>query len=189
MTSNRQLSLFISSKMQELIEERRAVQAALSNYHMAGWLWEKDEGARPESVRNAYLKAVETCDLYIGLFWLGYGPYTIEEFEHARAHKKPCLIYEKYMNADQRSPELAAFLSRIQETDDPDSLTVRRFETSTELAKLVQKDIMQSLTTRFRQSHRQPPLSPTSNSTTTSAKNKGIAVYSYGNITQHNYAR
>ena len=32
MTTNRLLSLFISSKMQELAEERRAVQAALKEY-------------------------------------------------------------------------------------------------------------------------------------------------------------
>jgi len=45
---------------------------------MYGWLWEKDAGARPEPIRSTYLKEVEACDLYIGLFWLGYGPITIK---------------------------------------------------------------------------------------------------------------
>jgi Domain of unknown function (DUF4062) len=80
--------------MHELAEERRAVQEALSDYHMYGWLWEKDAGARPMSIKETYLKEVEACDIYIGLFWKGYGSYTIEEYEHARRHSKPCLVYE-----------------------------------------------------------------------------------------------
>src|SRR6266851_4680146 len=84
-------SIFISSKMAELLEERRAVQEALADYHMTGWRWESDSGARPTTVRQTYLREVEDCDLYLGLFWLGYGPYTIEEYEHARKQGKPCL--------------------------------------------------------------------------------------------------
>ena len=39
MTTNQPLSLFISSKMTELAADRRAVQNALSEYDMHGWLW------------------------------------------------------------------------------------------------------------------------------------------------------
>jgi len=66
--SDRPFSLFISSRMKELVEERRAVQEAVAAYQMFGWLWERDAGARPESVRETYLRQVENCDLYIGLF-------------------------------------------------------------------------------------------------------------------------
>lgn len=104
MTTNQPLSLFISSKMTELADERRAVQKALSKYRMYGWLWEKDAGARPEPIDSTYLTEVAACDIYIGLFWLGYGPYTIEEFECARQHNKPCLIYEKHVDTDKRDP-------------------------------------------------------------------------------------
>src|SRR5437879_2142427 len=102
MTTNQPLSLFISSKMTELANERRVLKTALFEYHMEGWLWEKDAGARPEPIDSTYLKEVEACDIYIGLFWQGYGRYTIEEYEHARTHKKPCLIYEKYVNIPKR---------------------------------------------------------------------------------------
>jgi tetratricopeptide (TPR) repeat protein len=156
MTTNRPLSLFISSKMQELAEERRAVQTALKAYEIPSWLWEDDAGARPERIRTTYLTEVEECDIYLGLFWLDYGPYTIEEFEHARQLHKPCLIYEKYVNAEQRSPELAAFLHRLQEVENPESLPVSRFETSDQLARQVQSDVMRLLTTRFRESRQQP---------------------------------
>src|SRR5947199_3147695 len=114
MTIHRLLSLFISSKMQELAEERRAVQTALTEYEMHGWIWEDDAGARPEPIRSTYLTEVEECDIYLGLFWLNYGQYTIEEFEHARQLHKPCLVYEKYVNVEQRNPKLATFLHRLQ---------------------------------------------------------------------------
>jgi hypothetical protein len=92
MTTNQPLSLFISSKMQELADERRTVQIALKVYYISGWLWEDNAGARPEPIRSTYLSEVEACDIYIGLFWQGYGPYTIEEYQHARTHHKPCLV-------------------------------------------------------------------------------------------------
>src|SRR5450759_3039855 len=89
MSSLAPLSLFISSKMQELTEERHAIQAALKDVLMYGWLWETDAGARPEPIQSTYLTEVANCDIYLGLFWQGYGPYTIEEYEHART----CLLY------------------------------------------------------------------------------------------------
>ncbi len=95
MAADRSLSIFISSRMMELIEERHALQSALKTYDMHGWLWEKDAGARPEPIRSTYLKQVEECDIYIGLFWLGYGQYTVEEYEHARKYQKPALSMRK----------------------------------------------------------------------------------------------
>src|SRR5438067_13564319 len=103
MISHRPLSFFISSKMNELAEERYAVQAALREYRMFGWLWE-DQGNRAtaEPVRSRFLQQVEICDIYIGLFWLGYGRYTIEEFEYAHKEKhKPCLLYIKDVNTQR----------------------------------------------------------------------------------------
>ena len=84
MTTTQPLSLFISSKMAELTKERQAVQRALKNYKMYGWLFEKDAGARPESIQETYLEEVASCDIYIGLFWQGYGEYTIEEYDAAK---------------------------------------------------------------------------------------------------------
>jgi hypothetical protein len=156
MTTYQPLSLFISSKMQELADERRAVRAALNMYHMYVWRWEEDAGARSEPIRSTYLHEVEACDIYLGLFWLGYGPYTIEEFEHARAHHKPCLIYEKQVEVEQRSPELTAFLNCLQQVDSPTGLTVFPFQTPQQLIEQVQKDVINLLTTYFRESRQQP---------------------------------
>jgi len=160
MTTNQPLSLFISSKMAELAEERRAVQSALSAYQMQGWLFEKDAGARPEPIQSTDLKEVEACDLYIGLFWLGYGPYTIEEYERARSLNKPCLVYEKHVETDQRDPQLTTFLQSIQQVTDPKGLTVFRFDTVEALRAQIQKDVMHLLVTQFRRSRQQPRLHP-----------------------------
>ncbi len=146
--------------MAELVDERRAVHSALSEYDMHGWLWEKHAGARPEPVRSTYLKEVAACDLYIGLFWPGYGPYTIEEYEHARRHKKGCLIYEKYIDTDKRDPLLQAFLEEIQRVKNPDGLTVCRFETPEELGEQIQKDVMHLLISHFRETRQQPSHPP-----------------------------
>ena len=150
MSTNQPLSLFISSKMQELAKERRAVQVALSDYRMYGWLWEDDAGARPTPTRDTYLREVETCDIYIGLFSKGYGPYTIEEYEHARQHSKPCLVYKKHVEVDQRDSQLTQFLKQIEEVGNPAGLTVCQFTTAEELARHVQEDVIRLLTTRFR---------------------------------------
>src|SRR6266487_3095564 len=191
MTTNQPLSLFISSKMTELADERRAVQTALSEYDMHGWRWEKDAGARPEPIDSTYLTEVEACDLYIGLFWLGYGRYTIEEYEHARKHHKDCLIYEKQIDTDKRDPRLQAFLDNIQEVKNPEGLTVARFETPVQLAEQVKKDVFRLLTTRYRDTRKQPPASskPKPHKMNVRTKNQSIAIGNMdgGNVNQYNY--
>jgi hypothetical protein len=160
MTTSYPLSLFVSSKMTELADERLALKEAISRSafspYIGLWLWEDDAGARPEPIRSMYLTEVEACDLYIGLFWSGYGPYTIEEFDHARLYRKPCFVYEKRANLDKRSPELTAFLTHIQQVDNPEGLTVCRFTTPKELAEQVPKDVMRLLTSTLRKKFSRP---------------------------------
>ena len=136
------ISIFISSKMLELVDERKAVQAALAQYHMEGWLWEKDAGANPAAVRKTYLKQVEDSLIYIGLFWRGYGPYTIEEYHHASDCDKPCLIYEKHIDMDGRDPNLQNFLDGIGHPENDSGVSICRFTTTAELVTHVQKDVM-----------------------------------------------
>src|SRR5436305_13808549 len=142
MTTNQPLSLFISSKMATLQKERRAVQKALAAYRMYGWLWEKNAGARPEPIRSTYLKEVEACDIYVGLFWQGYGEYTIEEYQHARRHHKPCLIYEKHVDVVQRDKQLTDFLKGINRITASVGLSVCHFKTAEEMAEQMQEDVI-----------------------------------------------
>ncbi len=137
--------------MNELAEKRHAVQVALHNYRMFGWLWEDHDLARPEPIHSIYLQEVENCDLYIGLLWLGYGRYTIEEFDYAHKEKhKPCLLYIKDVDTQRRAPKLKAFLKSIQRVENPNSLKIRRFKTAEELAGGVQIDVLELLIRIFR---------------------------------------
>src|SRR5690349_3165576 len=104
MTSSH-LTVFVSSKMEELAPERAAIKAALEELEIDGWVFEKDAGARAQSIRQTYLDEVEKADLYVGLFWKDYGDHTIEEFECARKLGKDCLLYEKRMDIDGHRDE------------------------------------------------------------------------------------
>jgi hypothetical protein len=194
MTTNQPLSLFISSKMGELAPERRALKDGLEDLAHNGliaWIWEDDAGARPKSVRSTYLKEVEACDLYIGIFWLGYGPSTIEEYRHARRYNQPCLVYEKHVDVGRRSPELVAFLNEIEQATNPEGLTVCRFTTPAELVSFVRRDVLHLLTTTFRESRRQPASRqvPHKREKRVSAKDHSFAIGgdNIGPISQNNY--
>ena len=46
------------------------------------FLFEHDAGARPVDIQQTYLDEEEAADIYVGLFWKGYGPHTTVEFAH-----------------------------------------------------------------------------------------------------------
>ena len=79
------LRVFVSSKMQELAAERQAIKAALDALRVDGWVFEQDAGARTETIQQTYTEQLVAADLYVGVFWKGYGDYTIEEYEHAES--------------------------------------------------------------------------------------------------------
>src|SRR5215813_8066528 len=134
------LRVFVSSKMQELATERQAVKEALDALKVDAWVFEQDAGARPVSIEKAFLKEVEEADLYIGLFWKGYGDYTIEEYEHARKLGKDCLIYEKRAALNvQRDPRLQAFLDRIGNVER--GLTIKWFDDPLQLSEAIKDDV------------------------------------------------
>src|SRR6266850_4956010 len=131
---------FISSRMQELALEREAIKASLAELHIDTFVFEKDAGARPQSIQQTYLLEVEAADLYVGVFWRGYGVHTIEEFEEATLLGMECFLYEKREDIEgSRAPELQTFLDRL---GDPESgLTIGRFNTADELGASIKKDV------------------------------------------------
>jgi Domain of unknown function (DUF4062) len=138
--SDQRLRVFVSSKMQELAPERVAIKAALDTMGVVAWVFEEDAGARPQTIQETYLEEVESADLYIGLFWKGYGAYTIDEFEHARTLGMDCLIYEKRDDVtSQRDPKLQVFLDSISDVER--GLTIRWFNTSDELGRFVKEHV------------------------------------------------
>ena len=134
------LRVFVSSKMQELAPERQALKVALDALKVDAWVFEQDAGAQPVSIEKAFLEEVEAADLYIGLFWKGYGEYTIEEYEHARKLGKDCLIYEKRAALNgQRDPRLQSFLDRLGNVET--GLTIKWFDDPLQLSEAIKDDV------------------------------------------------
>jgi hypothetical protein len=126
--------------MQELTAEREAVGNSLDRLLVKAWVFEKDAGARPSTIQETFLDEIEAADLYLGIFWKGYGVYTIEEYEHAQTLGMDCLIYEKLNSPnDPRDPELQTFLDRIGGVTS--GVTVKRFQTAEALGAFVAADV------------------------------------------------
>jgi len=149
--SDDRLRVFVSSKMVELKPERQAVAMALAGLNVKAWVFERDAGARSQTIEQTFLDEVERADLYVAIFWKGHGDYTIEEFEHARALGTDCFIYEKHGPEveRERSPQLAAFLARINDVSS--GFTSARFESAAELAERVRDDVTRWKTEIIRQ--------------------------------------
>lgn len=139
---DRTLKVFVSSRMQELAAERRAAKVALQQLRVHTWVFEDDAGARPYTIQETYLSEIEASDLYIGIFWKGYGEYTIEEFEYARELGIPMLVYEKRADLDgdiHRDERLQAFLDSIGRVKK--GLTIKWFDTLEELDNSIMQDV------------------------------------------------
>ncbi len=133
------LRVFLSSRMEELAPERAAVRAALEAEGVLAWAFEADAGARPGSARQTYLEELAVSDVYVGIFWKGYGAYTVDEFDAAGASELPRLVYEKTTESADREPKLQAFLDEVGDVER--GATIRRFATPSELGELVAGDI------------------------------------------------
>ena len=95
------LRVFISSKMQELKQERATIKDSLQSEQVQGWLFEADAGAQTTPVVETYEGELAEADIYVGVFWKGYGVHTREEYTLARTLEKPCLIYVKRTRAGE----------------------------------------------------------------------------------------
>jgi predicted ATPase len=148
-TPDRRLRVFVSSTLQELAEERRAVRDAILGLHLSPVMFE--EGARPHPPRSLYRAYLEQSDVFVGLYWQRYGwvapgeNVSGLEDEYRLSGDRPKLIYLK-TPAPEREPGLSALLARIQADD---RASYRRFEDANELRSLIGDDLAVMLTERF----------------------------------------
>jgi len=144
------LRVFVSSRMLELAPERAAIKAALDELNIDGWLFEEDAGARAQTIQQSYKEEIDSADVYVGLFWRGFGNYTIDEFDYATERNKDRLIYEKRADIDtHRDPKLQAFLDKIGRVET--GLTARWFNTPEELREGVKQDAARWQTRKIRE--------------------------------------
>jgi len=148
-TPDQRLRVFVSSTLEELAEERRAVSRAISALRLVPVMFEL--GARPHPPQEVYQAYLAQSDVFIGLYWQRYGwigpgmkiSGLEEEFNLSR--EMPRLLYVK-APAVGREPRLAELLERIREEA---TASYRAFGTATELARLVRDDLALLLSERF----------------------------------------
>jgi len=148
-TPDRRLRVFVSSSLEELTDERRAVSRAISALRLTPVMFE--QGARPHPPQDVYRAYLAQSDVFIGLYWQGYGQPAAgadvsgleEEFDLSA--RLPRLLYIKEP-APAREPRLADLLARIR---DEASVSYRYFRTPAELGRLVRDDLAALLSERF----------------------------------------
>jgi hypothetical protein len=148
-TPDQRLRVFVSSTLEELAEERRAVSRAISALRLVPVMFEL--GARPHPPQEVYRSYLAQSDVFIGLYWQRYGwvgpgmkiSGLEEEFDLSR--ELPRLLYVK-APAPSREPGLAKLLDRIREEA---TASYRTFGTPAELARLVRDDLAVVLSERF----------------------------------------
>jgi tetratricopeptide (TPR) repeat protein len=139
-----ELYVFISSKMQELAPERKALQELLptlakDTFKLRTWVFEGDAPASNKPIRDVYLEALQSSALYIGLFWNEFGEWTIDEFERASEWGIERHLYVKNINPERRDPRLQNFLDK--QSDVRFGITPRWYNTIEEFKEQVTRSI------------------------------------------------
>jgi len=148
-TPDQRVRVFVSSTLEELADERRAVSRAISALRLAPVMFEL--GAQPHPPQEVYRAYLAQSDVFIGLYWQRYGwtgpgmaiSGLEDEFDLSR--ELPRLLYIK-APAPSREPRLAELLDRIREEA---SASYRTFRTATELSRLIRDDLATLLSERF----------------------------------------
>jgi predicted ATPase len=147
-TPDRRLRVFVSSTLQELAEERRAIQEVVTRLRLTPVMFEL--GARPHPPRDLYRAYLAQSDVFVGVYAGSYGWVAPEEEvsgledEYNLSGDLPKLIYVK--SGVEQQPRLKELLGRIR---DDDQAAYKRFATPAELAELLADDLAVLLTERF----------------------------------------
>lgn len=159
-TPDQRLRVFVSSTLGELADERAAVRRAIERLRLSPVMFEL--GARPHPPRELYRAYLAQSHLFIGVYWQRYGwiapGETISglEDEYRLAARLPQLMYIKEP-APNREDELTALLQDVQEAD---RTSYRRFRTLDELEELVSQDLAVLLSERFERAAGHPAGEP-----------------------------
>ena len=152
-TPDQRVRVFVSSALQELAAERRAVRDAITGLRLVPVMFEL--GARPHPPRNVYRAYLAQSQVFVGIYWQSYGwvapgePVSGLEDEYVLSAGMPRLIYVK-SPAPDREPRLAEMLNRIKDSGD---VSYQRFSDPEELQSLVQNDLAVLLSERFEMAH------------------------------------
>jgi predicted HTH transcriptional regulator len=149
----KKIKIFISSVLKELMNERLAVQEAITENEFLNRYFEVEmwEGFPPMAVpsRAAYLEKLKECDVYIGLFGNEYGTPdedglspTEREYRKAMADGKYILIFLKGKTDTERDDNLKKLLKEFKGHK---GYSYKRFENYRELKDWIRKGLVHYL--------------------------------------------
>jgi predicted ATPase len=147
-TPDQRVRVFVSSTLQELAAERRAVRDAVARLRLVPVMFEL--GARSHSPREVYRAYLSQSQIFVGVYWQSYGravpgqDVSGLEDEYVLSAGMPRLIYVK-SPAPDRDPRLTLLLSRIKE----DGVSYQHFTDAADLQRLVENDLAVLLSERF----------------------------------------
>jgi predicted ATPase len=149
-TPDQLLRVFVSSTLNDLVEERRAVRASIERLRLAPVMFEL--GARPHPPRDLYRSYLQRSEIFLGIYWQRYGWIApnetisgLEDEYNLAPPSMPRLIYIK-TSEEEIEPRLAGLIQRIM---DDDRASFKMFDTVDELAELVEADLATLLADRF----------------------------------------
>ena len=148
-TPDQRVRVFVSSTLQELAAERRAVRDAVTSLRLVPVMFEL--GARPHPPRPVYRAYLAQSQVFVGIYWQSYGRVAPGEQvsgledEYRLSAGLPRLIYVK-SPAPDREPRLAQMLARIR---DEAEVSYQHFSDAAELQRQVENDLAVLLSERF----------------------------------------
>jgi predicted ATPase len=148
-TPDQRVRVFVSSTLQELAAERRAVRDAVTRLRLVPVMFEL--GARPHPPRPVYRAYLAQSQVFVGVYWQSYGWVAPDEQvsgledEFVLSAGLPRLIYVK-SPAPDRDSRLTQLLARIT---DEGEVSYRQFSEPAELQQLVENDLAVLLSERF----------------------------------------
>jgi hypothetical protein len=107
------LSIFVSSKTDELREERKRIKSVFSSELFDVFVFEQT-GARTEAAEKVYKYEVLNCDIYVGIFKEKYSRATEEECKLASQSRKVIHVY--VADNVKRDPKLDRLLIKISKS-------------------------------------------------------------------------
>lgn len=132
---NGKIDVFLSSDQKEFEKERNRLSKIVCEIPFCSCTPLEKRGADTVNVIEVSLKAVRTCDVYIGIFGSQYSETTVKEYKEAVKCHKSCLCYVK--KTGNRNVELEQFI----EDDLRNRFKYHEFKGKTELYKQVKTDL------------------------------------------------
>lgn len=143
----KKLVAFVSSRTNELHNERITIKNALNDFDFNTFIFEDDAGARTESTREVYQEEVDGCHIYIGIFREEYSKPTEEEYDIAYKKNKEILIYLSDFNIKKQDEKLTNLLNKIKQRH-----SIQKFNDVKDLENKIKTDVARLLAKKFLES-------------------------------------